>query len=123
MFMTQASHNAHEHDSHHSLGAAAAAAVTGSTPVEAAASTTTSAAAPAPAGNSAAPVEDAAAGATEGTGKKARNTKKIYVVIGEIVEFETVAKVEKYLNSEGAPAEFTLLRGQRIKPRQKVSLR
>jgi hypothetical protein len=54
---------------------------------------------------------------------KNKNPNKLFVVVGEIHEFETSAKAEKFLNGEGAPTSFTVLRGKRISQRAKVSLR
>lgn len=62
----------------------------------------------------------AAAAAAE---KKQRGARKVYVVVGQVHEFETVAKAEKFLNAEGAPADYTVLRGNRIARSTKVSLR
>lgn len=87
-----------------SLGAAAAAAAT-TTPAKPA---------------------DAAAGAAAGASadkKKERNGSKVFVVTGTLNEFETINQAEKFLNAEGAPAEYVVLRGKRIGTSKKVSLR
>lgn len=63
------------------------------------------------------------AGGTAPAEKKSKNPNKLFVVVGEIHEFETSAKAEKFLNGENAPASFTVLRGKRINQRAKVSLR
>jgi hypothetical protein len=55
--------------------------------------------------------------------KKSRMARKVYVVVGEIHEFESVNKAEKFLNADGAPATYTVLRGNRIGTSKKVSLR
>ena len=55
--------------------------------------------------------------------KKNKNPNKLFIVVGEIHEFETAAKAEKFLNEEGAPTDYAVLRGKRIKQRAKVSLR
>jgi len=66
-------------------------------------------------------------GTTTGSGaaaeKKARNASKVFIVTGTVHEFETPAKAEKFLNAEGAPAEYSVLRGKRIGTSKKVSLR
>jgi len=58
--------------------------------------------------------------------KKARNASKIFIAVGQVYEFETSAKAEKFLNGGGdvpAPAEYAVLRGKRIGTSKKVSLR
>lgn len=62
-------------------------------------------------------------GAAAAAEKKQRGARKVYVVVGQVHEFETVAKAEKFLNAEGAPADYTVLRGNRIARSTKVSLR
>ena len=49
--------------------------------------------------------------------------KKVFIVVGEIHEFESVNKAEKFLNTEGAPVTYAVLRGNRIGTSKKVSLR
>jgi hypothetical protein len=55
--------------------------------------------------------------------KKSRASRKVYVVVGEIHEFDSVNKAEKFLNATDAPKTYTVLRGNRIGTSQKVSLR
>jgi len=55
--------------------------------------------------------------------KKSRTSRKVYVVVGEIHEFDSVNKAEKFLNATDAPKDYTVLRGNRIGTSQKVSLR
>lgn len=109
--MTQASADAKK-TGQAPLGVAAAAAATG-TPSKPDDKTGTT------------PAPDATAGAT-GTAaadKKARNASKVFIVTGQVHEFETPAKAEKFLNAEGAPADYSVLRGKRIGTSKKVSLR
>ena len=96
-----------------SLGAAAAAAVT-------------------PAASNAKPAETKPADAkpadnkpAEGgeAAKKVRGSKRVFIVVGQIHEFETTSKAEKFLNGEGAPTEYTVLKGVRVGTNKKVSLR
>jgi hypothetical protein len=55
--------------------------------------------------------------------KKSRVSRKVYVVVGQVHEFDSVNKAEKFLNADGAPAEYSVLRGNRIGTSKKVSLR
>jgi xanthine dehydrogenase iron-sulfur cluster and FAD-binding subunit A len=54
--------------------------------------------------------------------KKSR-PRKVFVVVGQIHEFESVSKAEKFLNASGSPSEYTVIRGNRIETNKKVSLR
>lgn len=54
---------------------------------------------------------------------KPKNGSKLYIVTGEVHEFDTAAKAEKFLNSEAAPTAYSVLRGKKMKSKQKVSLR
>lgn len=103
-----------------SLGAAAAAAATGTA---ADATKTGTATADKPADKP----DDKAAGATTGAGAEPAASKgpgsKIYVSTGPVLEFDTVAKAEKYLNGPDAPSDYAVLRGKRIGTSKKVSLR
>jgi hypothetical protein len=60
---------------------------------------------------------------TDDDDKKSRASRKVYVVVGEIHEFDSVNKAEKFLNASDAPKTYTVLRGNRIGTSQKVSLR
>ena len=51
------------------------------------------------------------------------NRNKIYIVVGQIQEFATPAKAEKFLNSAGAPVEYSIIRGKQVTPNKKVTLR
>jgi hypothetical protein len=55
--------------------------------------------------------------------KKNRNPNKTFIVVGQIHEFETPAKAEKFLNGEGAPTEYAVLKGKRVGTKKRVSLR
>lgn len=59
---------------------------------------------------------------SEGDDKKG-NRSKLFIVVGEIHEFDTAAKAEKFLNQPDAPAKFTVLRGHKVESKQRVSLR
>jgi hypothetical protein len=104
--MTQASQGKPQTTSP-SLGAAAAAAATGGTK----------------------PDDKVAANAKpddkkpDDEAKKERNGSKVYVVVGTVHEFESVNKAEKFLNSEGAPSNYEVIRGKKIGKSTKVSLR
>jgi len=50
-------------------------------------------------------------------------SKKIFIVVGEVHEFETPAKAEKFLNAQGAPETYAVLRGLRVGANKKVTLR
>ena len=58
-----------------------------------------------------------------GEAPKNKNPNKLYVLVGEVLEFETPAKAEKFLNSEDAPATYSVVRGKKLKTNNKVSLR
>jgi hypothetical protein len=111
-----------------SLGAAAAAAATGAKPDDKTAKpvdpntakATTSAAAAATDADKGEDGDDDKEG--EGEGKK-KGGSRIFIAIGEVHEFETAAKAEKFLNGDGAPATYAVLRGKRIGTSKKVSLR
>lgn len=116
-----------------SLGAAAAAAATAS-PATGAAPAATTGPQPVPAARpAAAPAADAVAstgttaGAAEGAtpaGKKREPKRKVFVVIGAVLEFESIVQAEKHLNGAEAPvADYTVLQGVRTKTSKKVSLR
>lgn len=55
--------------------------------------------------------------------KKFRMARKVFVVVGVVHEFDSVNKAEKFLNAEGSPSDYTVLRGNRIGTSKKVSLR
>ena len=66
---------------------------------------------------------DGATGAVPPKPKKER-LNKVYVIVGQVHEFETPLKAETWLNNEpNAPTEFTVIKGQRVKSKQKVTLR
>lgn len=66
---------------------------------------------------------EGATGATPPKKKKER-LNKVYVIVGQVHEFETPLKAETWLNNEpDAPTEFTVIKGQRVKSKQKVTLR
>lgn len=62
-------------------------------------------------------------GSPEGEGSKNKNPNKIYVVVGQVHEFETTAKAEKFLNGDDSPTEYTVLRGKKFATKKRVSLR
>jgi hypothetical protein len=96
--------------------------------VQAAAAATSAAAAkpadakPADAKPADAKPDDKKEGDAEGD-KKSRVSRKVYVVVGVVHEFDSANKAEKFLNGDGAPTEYTVLRGNRIGTSKKVSLR
>lgn len=55
--------------------------------------------------------------------KKKREGRKVYIVVGEIKEFKNKAEAEKFLNTAEAPTDFTVVVGNKIEKKQKVSLR
>jgi hypothetical protein len=110
--MTQASHAKPSP----SLGAAAAAAATTNGPAATVKPDDKTAAEKTAAEKAAAEKE------AEKAAKKAR-ARKIFIVVGDIHEFETPAKAEKFLNTEGAPQAYAVIRGNRINRSTKVSLR
>lgn len=59
----------------------------------------------------------------DGEDKRTRVARKVYVVVGEVHEFDSVNKAEKFLNADEAPANYTVFRGNRIGTSKKVSLR
>lgn len=72
------------------------------------------------------PVEGASADPTAGApaaGAKSRNPNKIIIVVGEVYEFDTNAKAEKFLNAENAPKGYVVIRGKLINTRKKIALR
>lgn len=58
-----------------------------------------------------------------GSDTKEPNRSKYFVVVGKVHEFTSAAQAEKFLNEPGAPAEFSVVRGHRVKSKQRVSLR
>lgn len=54
---------------------------------------------------------------------KTRQSRKVYIVTGETKEFKNAAEAEKFLNSDGAPRDFTVIKGLKVEKKQKVSLR
>lgn len=106
-----------------SLGAAAAAAATpttnGSKPAATPPATGTTPAAAATDADTDASADDAAEGSTE----EAKRSRKVFIVVGEVHEFDSVAKAEKFLNGEGAPRQYTVLKGNRVVTNTKISLR
>ena len=103
------------------LGQQAAAAVT-SNPKPA-----TNVPAPVPAAPTAPGAPAAAAAAatptTDVEAPKKKGSSKLFVVVGEVHEFDTFAQAEKFLNADDAPAAYSVLRGKKMKSKQKVSLR
>lgn len=63
------------------------------------------------------------AAATEEATQQARNSRKVFIVVGELHEFESSHTAEKFLNSEGAPKTYAVVRGSRIGTSQKIHLR
>lgn len=55
--------------------------------------------------------------------KKERAARKVYIVVGQVHEFDSPGKAEKFLNTEGAPAEYAVIKGVKIGVNRKVSLR
>jgi hypothetical protein len=62
-------------------------------------------------------------GAAEETAQATRASRKVYIVVGEFHEFESASAAEKFLNGEGAPKNYAVLRGSRIGTSQKIHLR
>lgn len=50
-------------------------------------------------------------------------SKKVFIIVGTVHEFDSVNKAEKFLNAADSPAEYTAIRGLRIGTSKKVSLR
>lgn len=71
--------------------------------------------APAAAGNK--PADNAA------SEEKKKSGNKLFIVVGQVHEFDTFAQAEKFLNAEGAPTQYSVLRGKQMKSKQKVTLR
>lgn len=76
------------------------------------------------------PVDTAAGAATAGTAsgtperKKRESKKRVFIVVGQIHEFESIVQAEKFLNSPEAPAgEYAVLQGNRTRTSKRVSLR
>lgn len=60
---------------------------------------------------------------TEGEAPK-RESRKVYIVVGEIREFKNAAEAEKFLNTDPtAPKDFAVIKGLKVEKKQKVSLR
>ncbi len=118
--MTQASHA--KPPPTPSLGAAAAAAATTAKPSDKPAETKP--ATPLATASDAKPEDKPGNGANgaEAESKK-KGSSRVYIAVGAVHEFDTVAKAEKFLNAEGAPTEYTVLRGKKISKSTKVSLR
>lgn len=59
------------------------------------------------------------------TEKKARVVaRRVYLVVGEILEFENAAAAEKFLNTDAsAPTDYSVIKGLKIERKNKVSLR
>lgn len=55
--------------------------------------------------------------------KKGRTGRKIFIVVGQVHEFDSASKAEKFLNGEDAPETYTVIRGNEVGISQKVSLR
>lgn len=55
--------------------------------------------------------------------EKKKSGNKLYIVVGQLHEFETFAQAEKFLNAEGAPTQYSVVRGKQMKSKQKVTLR
>lgn len=105
------------------LGIQAAAAATSGGGGGKPTSTTTPAASNAAAGNKPAdnkPADNANAAASE---DKKKSGNKLFIVVGQVHEFDTYAQAEKFLNADGAPTQYSVLRGKAMKSKQKVSLR
>lgn len=80
---------------------------------------------PAPAG-AAVTTGTAAGGSTEAAPAAKKGSSRIFIATGNVYEFETTAKAEKFLNGGGEtspPTEYAVLRGKRIGTSKKVSLR
>lgn len=69
------------------------------------------------------PADVAAAGADAAAADKKKSGNKLFIVVGQVHEFDTFAQAEKFLNADGAPKEYAVLRGKQMKSKQKVSLR
>lgn len=118
MFMTQAQTDPKK-PSTTPLGVAAATAATTPPATPAAGTATTP---PATAASTTTPPA-ASPDATASKKERKASARKVFVVVGQVHEFESAVKAEKFLNGEGAPSEYSVLRGQRIGTNKKVSLR
>jgi hypothetical protein len=109
MFMTQTQGITNsDTTANQALGIAAAAAATATSDQTAAASETN---------------ETDEGDEVDASGKRTRVARKIFVVVGEIHEFDSALKAEKFINAEGSPTTYAVLRGNRIGTSTKVSLR
>lgn len=81
----------------------------------------TTAAPPASAATSSPPSTTTAT--TAAADKKARTGRKVYIVVGSIHEFGNTAEAEKFLNASAAIGDFTVIRGNKVEKKQKISLR
>lgn len=69
--------------------------------------------------------DDDDAAADDGEAKdarKKRTTRNVYVCVGEVREFPNNREAEKYLNEDGAPTSFDVIKGNRLVRRQRVTL-
>lgn len=66
---------------------------------------------------------DKGTGSNAEAAPKKKGDSRIFIVVGEVHEFESSAKAEKFLNGEGAPTQYSVLRGKKLKTNNKVSLR
>jgi hypothetical protein len=55
--------------------------------------------------------------------KKTKQSRKVYIVVGEIHEFKNAREAEKYLNSVDAPSHYDVIKGNVVDRKQKISLR
>jgi hypothetical protein len=127
MFMTQAQGHRPATSPAPTLGAAAAAAATnGGAPATADVVTakldgTQPAKPPKPPKKKASDMTEAEKAAAKE--ERLAKSKKIFIVVGEVHEFATPAKAEKYLNTAGAPENYAVIRGLRVGANKKVTLR
>lgn len=60
----------------------------------------------------------------EAEAEAAKKSRKVYIVVGTVLEFGNAAAAEKFLNQDAsAPKDFTVIKGSKIEKKQKTSLR
>lgn len=55
--------------------------------------------------------------------RTAQPSRKVFIVVGELHEFDTTTQAEKFLNGDAAPKTYAVIRGSRTGTSQKIHLR
>lgn len=63
------------------------------------------------------------AGAPAEAPRTAQPSRKVFIVVGELHEFDTTTQAEKFLNGDAAPKTYAVIRGSRTGTSQKIHLR